>query len=82
MVPDARSPACPDIPPKWEVGWCRRRYSRRMAVVVRLAGPFRVVIDGDVDGGAPGAERVVGSPKACRLLALLAARRGTRRSMH
>jgi hypothetical protein len=53
-----------------------------MAVVVRLAGPFRVVIDGDVDGGAPGTERVVDSPKACRLLALLAARRGTRRSMH
>ena len=47
-----------------------------MPVVLRLAGTFRVVIDGDLDGGAPGTEQVVGSPKARRLLALLAARRG------
>jgi len=46
------------------------------AVVLRLAGTFCVVIDGDLDGGAPGTEQVVGSPKARRLLALLASRRG------
>jgi DNA-binding SARP family transcriptional activator/tetratricopeptide (TPR) repeat protein len=40
-----------------------------MAVVLRLVGTFRVV-------DAAGAEVVVGSPKARRLLALLAARRG------
>ena len=47
-----------------------------MPVVLRLAGTFRVVVDGDADSGAPGTERVVGSPKARRLLALLASRRG------
>ena len=47
-----------------------------MPVVLRLAGTFRVVVDGDLDGGAPGTEQVVGSPKARRLLALLASRRG------
>jgi DNA-binding SARP family transcriptional activator/tetratricopeptide (TPR) repeat protein len=46
-------------------------YAARMAVVVRLSGAFRVLVD-DVAG----TERVVGSPKARRLLALLAARRG------
>ena len=34
------------------------------------------MIDGPLDGGAPGIELVVGSPKARRLLALLASRRG------
>ncbi len=42
-----------------------------MAPVVRLAGTFRVVAD-----DTSGREQVIGSPKARRLLALLAARHG------
>jgi len=55
-------------------------YARPMAVVVRLAGTFRVhaagaqsIGAGNIGAGAT--EHVIGSPKARRLLALLAARR-------
>ena len=48
----------------------RTGYDFPMAAVVRLSGTFCVVDD------ASGSEQVIGSPKARRLLALLAARQG------
>ena len=86
MVPMRMSAVYPQPAPVQPVPARRSgHYARPMAVVVRLAGTFRVhaagarrTWAGNTGAGnadAASAEHVIGSPKARRLLALLAARR-------